>query len=84
MLTISAAAFRRHIGRYQTQAEAQPIAIARHGRQRVVVLSAQQYRRLHGRSREALPVGELSDADLEAIATTDIDPRHHHLDAELG
>lgn len=33
--------------------------------------------------RHALPVGALSDADLESIAQTEMDPRHRHLDREL-
>jgi antitoxin ParD1/3/4 len=36
-----------------------------------------------GGTREALLVGALSDADLEAIAATEMDPRHQHLDCEL-
>jgi Arc/MetJ-type ribon-helix-helix transcriptional regulator len=33
--------------------------------------------------REVLQVGALSDADLEAIAATEMDARHHHLNCEL-
>ena len=35
------------------------------------------------RKREALRVGDLSDADLEAIAATEMAARHQHLDNEL-
>ncbi len=84
MLTVSSTQFRRHFAHYQTQAEAQAIAIIRHGRDHVVILSAQEYRRLRRRAREALRVGELSDADLETIADTEMDRRHRHLDAELA
>ena len=38
---------------------------------------------LKRRAREALPVEALSDADLEAIARTEMAPRHRHLDHEL-
>ncbi len=33
--------------------------------------------------REVLRVGSLSDADLEAIAATEMDARHQYLDREL-
>lgn len=35
------------------------------------------------RGREALLVGELSDAELDAIARTEMNPRHCVLDKEL-
>ena len=42
-----------------------------------------EYRRNAARQREVLRAGELSDADLEAIARTEMAARHQHLDDEL-
>ncbi|MBI1981462.1 MAG: hypothetical protein HYS63_07920 [Methylocystis sp.] len=39
--------------------------------------------RMAQEARRALPVGALSDADLDSIAQTEMDPRHRHLDREL-
>jgi len=36
------------------------------------------------RDREVLKVGDLTDDDLAAIAAVEMDPRHDHLNAELG
>ena len=83
MITVSAAEFQRHFGRYQDEALMQPVAITRNGRERLVVISTEEYRRLKRRSREVLRAGDLTDAELEAIARTDMDPRHQHLDREL-
>jgi prevent-host-death family protein len=83
MITVTAAEFQRHFGRYQDEALTQPVAITRNGRERLVMLSADEYRRLKRRDREVLRAGDLSDADLEAIAKTEMDPRHAHLDEEL-
>lgn len=83
MITVTAAEFQRHFGRYQDEALTQPMAITRNGRERLVMLSADEYRRLKRRDREVLRAGDLSDADLEAIAKTGMDPRHAHLDEEL-
>jgi prevent-host-death family protein len=83
MITLTAAEFQRHFGRYQDEALTQPVAITRNGRERLVMLSADEYRRLKRRDREVLRAGDLSDADVEAIAKTEMDPRHAHLDEEL-
>jgi prevent-host-death family protein len=83
MITVSAAEFQRHFGRYQDEALAQPVTITRNGRERLVVISTEEYRRLQRRSREVLRPGDLSDAELELIAKTEMDPRHQHLDREL-
>jgi prevent-host-death family protein len=83
MITVTAAEFQRHFGRYQDEALTQPVAITRNGRERLVMLSADEYRRLKRRDREVLRAGDLSNADLEAIAKTEMDPRHAHLDEEL-
>jgi prevent-host-death family protein len=83
MLKVSSVEFQRHFGRYQDAALTQPVAITRNGRERIVMLSAEEYRRLKRRAREALPVGALSDVDLEAIASTAMTPRHRYFDDEL-
>ena len=83
MITISSAEFQRNFGVYQDKALTEPVTITRNGRERLVVVSADEYRRLRRRAREVLPVEALSDADLEAIARTEMSPRHKHLDLEL-
>jgi prevent-host-death family protein len=83
MVTISSAEFQRNFGMYQDKALTQPVSITRNGRERVVMVSAEEYHRLKRRAREVLPVSSLSKADLEAIAKTDMDSRHAHLDLEL-
>jgi prevent-host-death family protein len=84
MLVVTAAEFQRHIGRYQDEALTQPVAITRNGRERVVMISVEEYRRLMQRRREVLRAGELSDADLAAIGQTEMHPKYAYLDKELG
>jgi PHD/YefM family antitoxin component YafN of YafNO toxin-antitoxin module len=83
MLTVSAAEFQRHFGRYQDEALKQPLAISRNGRERLVVLAVEEYHRLKRRDRVAFKTEELSDAEIKAIAEGGMDPRHDHLNAEL-
>jgi hypothetical protein len=46
-------------------------------------MSVDEYQRLKRRAQEALPVGALSDAELEAIAGTEMAPHHRPLDREI-
>jgi prevent-host-death family protein len=82
MITVSAADFQRHFGRYQDEALVQPVAITRNGRERLVVISTEEYRRLKRRSCDALRAGDLMDAEPDQTAKTDMDQRHQHLDRE--
>jgi len=70
MITVSSAEFQRNFGTYQDKALTEPVAITRNGRERLVVVSAEEYRRLKRRAREVLPVEALSDDELEAIRRT--------------
>lgn len=83
MITVSSAEFQRNFGVYQDKALTEPVAITRNGRERMVMVSVEEYRRLKRRAREVLAVGELSDADLEAIGRAEVSSRHSHLDNEL-
>jgi PHD/YefM family antitoxin component YafN of YafNO toxin-antitoxin module len=83
MLTVSAAEFQRNFGRYQDEALKQPLSISRNGRERLVVLAVEEYQRLKRRDRVVRKVSEMSAAELELIASTEMDPRHDHLNAEL-
>lgn len=83
MITVSSAEFQRNFGTYQDRALTEPVAITRNGRERLVMVSADEYRRLRRRAREVLPAGVLSDADLAAIERAEVAPQHKHLDLEL-
>ena len=46
-------------------------------------MAVEKYQRLKRRDRVVRKTEDLSPAELEAIANTEMDPRHNHLDAEL-
>lgn len=83
MMIVPAAEFQRNIGAYQDRALTEPVFVTRNGRERTVLLSVDEYRRLKRRDREALAVEQLSDADLDAIAAARVPTEFDHLDAEL-
>jgi prevent-host-death family protein len=83
MCIVTAGDFHRNSGQYQDRALVEPVIITRNGRERTVLISADEYRRLKQLDRESLPVTALSDRDLQAIAAAEVPPGHEHLDAEL-
>ncbi len=76
--------FHRKIGLYQDRALVEPIMVTRNGRERVVLMSAEEYKRLKRLDRVALSVGSLSDEELAAIAAAAMPPEYAHLDEELS
>ena len=80
MIRISATEFGKEVGRYQDAAMTQPVIVTRNGRDRTVMISAEEYARLNRRDREVFGAGELPDETVEAIRNAKMDPRHDHLD----
>lgn len=80
MIRVTSTEFSKEVGRYQDSALTQPVVVTRNGRDRTVMISSEEYKRLKRRDREVFATGELSEAIVEAVARTDMDPRHKHLD----
>ena len=83
MITVSAAEFQRYFGRYQDEALTQPVVITRNGRERLVMISVDEYRRLRRSDRQVLRANELSDADLAALEETRAPESSRAFDDEL-
>ena len=83
MITVSAAEFQRYFGRYQDEALTQPVVITRNGRERLVMISVDEYRRLRRSDRQVLRAGELSEADLAALEETRAPESSRAFDDEL-
>ena len=83
MCIVSAAEFQRKLGEYQDRALVEPVVITRNGRERLVVLSVDEYHRLKRRDREALLATGLSDDDLRAIAEAEVPAEYADLNTEL-
>lgn len=71
MIRVSSTEFGKEVGRYQDAALAQPVVVTRNGRDRIVVISADEYRRLKKRDREVLGIEEFTDAEIDAIRLTE-------------
>ena len=88
MQRITSREFQRNFGRCQDEALKAPLAITRNGRDRLVILSVDEYERLKRRDRQALAVEDLTDAELEAIGRAeppaDAARYDHELTADHG
>jgi len=82
-VTVSAAEFQRNIGKYQDIALTKAVAITKNGRERTVLLSAEEYSRLKKRDRRVLATEELSEQQLDAIRAARVPAKFADLDSEL-
>jgi len=83
VVRVSAIEFGKEVGRYQDLAQSQTVIITRGGRDRAVMISAEEYQRLKRRDRQVYAAGELPDDIVEAVRQSEMDPRHQHLDSLL-
>jgi PHD/YefM family antitoxin component YafN of YafNO toxin-antitoxin module len=80
VIRVSATEFGKEVGRYQDLALGQTVIVTRNGRDRTVMISAEEYQRLKRRDRHVYATGELPDEILEAVRRSEMDPRHQYLD----
>ena len=67
MEMVSAGDFQRKIGHYQDRALVEPVMVTSNGRERLVLLSAEEFKRLKRRDRQVMTLDDFTDADLDAI-----------------
>jgi prevent-host-death family protein len=63
----TSADFGRKIGHYQDRALVEPVMVTRNGRERVVLLSADEFKRLKRRDRRVMGLEDFTEADLAAL-----------------
>jgi prevent-host-death family protein len=83
MSIVTSAEFQRNLGLYQDKALAEPVIITKNGRERLVLVSVEEYHRLKRRDRRALAVEDLSAEQIAALERARMPKGHEHLDAEL-
>jgi prevent-host-death family protein len=83
MVKVSSAEFQKHIGRYQDVALTQPVTITRNGRERTVMISAEEYQRLKRRDREVLGLDDFTAADLDLLRSAEPPAETARFDHEL-
>lgn len=83
-MRVTTAEFMKGYGALADRALTEPVTITKNGRDRLVLISAEEYERLRRRDRRAFRAEELSEADLALIAQAEVPAEYAHLDEELG
>ena len=79
MIRVTSTAFSKEVGRYQDSALTQTVVVTRNGRDRTVMISAQEYDRLKRRDRQVYSAADFPEDLLEAVSNTEMDPQYDHL-----
>ena len=69
--SVSSGEFLKAYGRISELALREPVSITSHGRERLVLLSAEEFRRLKQLDRQALYPWELSEADIDVLQASE-------------
>lgn len=80
---VSTAELIRNFGPLADKALTEPLTITKNGRDRLVLLSTEEYARLKRRSRDVIRPGQLTDEERAAIAAVAVPAEHAALDDEL-
>jgi prevent-host-death family protein len=78
--TATAADVSKSFGVYQDAAVRAPVIITKNGRPRTVLMAYEDYLRLAKRDRIVQLTADLSDEELAAVARSEMEPGHEHLD----
>jgi PHD/YefM family antitoxin component YafN of YafNO toxin-antitoxin module len=82
-MKVTTADFIKNYGTLADKALAEPVTITKNGRDRLVVLSADEYERLKRRDRRVVRLEDFSQEEMALIASAEVPARQRHLDAEL-
>ncbi|HEY3887127.1 MAG TPA: type II toxin-antitoxin system Phd/YefM family antitoxin [Caulobacteraceae bacterium] len=82
-MRVSTADFIKNYGDLADQALSTAVIITKHGRDRLVVISAVEYHRLKQYDRRVLKAEDLSETELAMIEAAEVPAEYAHLDSEL-
>ena len=82
-MKVSTADFIKNYGTLADKALTEPITITKNGRDRFVMLSAEEYSRLKRRDRQVVRLEDFSAAEMALVAQSEVPVEHKSLDDEL-
>lgn len=83
MIKVTATEFKERFGKYRDNALREPVAITTHGRESLILLSADEYHRLKRRERQSLLVSELPEDELQDLLEGDWSEEGKQFDHEV-
>jgi prevent-host-death family protein len=81
-MRVTSAEFIKNYGQLADKALSEPVTITRNGRDRLVVLSVDEYARLKRRDRRVLGLEDFTDDDVALIEQAEVPAEHAQLDSE--
>lgn len=82
-MKVSSAEFIKNYGTLADKALQEPVTITRNGRDRLVLISSEEYDRLRTTDRRAIKIEDLSDEEMQEIYQSKMSEDYAHLDEEL-
>ena len=82
-MKVTTADFIKNYGTLADRALTEPVTITKNGRDRLVILSADEYARLRRRDRRVVRLEDFSEDEMALIAKTEVPEEYAHLDSEL-
>lgn len=80
---VSTAEFIKNYGNFADQALREPVTITKNGRDRLVMLSADEFARLSRRDRRVVRLEDFTEEEMAAIGASEAKPEDTVLDSEL-
>jgi prevent-host-death family protein len=82
-MKVSSAEFQKQFGAFADKALTEPVTITRNGRDRLVLLSVEEYQRLKRRDRRVVRLEDFTEEEMALIAKAEVPAEYAYLDDEL-
>ena len=82
-MKVTTVEFIKNYGSLADKALTEPVTITKNGRDRLVMISADEYARLKRRDRRVVRLQDPSEEEIALIAQAEVPAEHVHLDTEL-
>ncbi len=83
MAQTTAVEFQRSFGKFQHQAQREPVEITRHGRRELVLMSADHYDWLVAAAQRTHRTADAASVVVDAVRRAEMDPQHAKVDSLL-
>ena len=84
MARVTSGELQKEFGRYRTIAHKEALIITNHGREDLVLLSADEYQRLRTLENRAFHISELTDKELADLSNTEISVEAKQYNIEMN
>ena len=82
-MKVSSAEFMKNYGTLADKALQEPVTITRNGRDRLVLISSEEYERMRRRDRRVIRVEDMSEEEMEEILNQRVPEEYDYLNEEL-